>query len=63
MSKKAVIVPTNKWCSIVNTKDNGIRLENYHFIMCKSRKQARDNAKIEPVGTVRKVTKIVYYYE
>lgn len=64
MSKKAVIVPTNKWCSLVTLpKDDGIKIENYHFIMCKSRKHARDNAKMEPVGTVRKVTKIVYHYE
>lgn len=55
MSKKAVIVPNHKWVAINDNDYCGV-----FFYTFPTRNDARANSDI---GKVRKVTKIVYYWE
>lgn len=60
MSKKAVIVPPEKWCVQLTDYCNGRYYTLFnHF---DTRQEAREYVK-NAGGLIRKVTKIVYHYE
>ena len=62
MSKKAVIVPKHAWTVVKELEDEMLGCSSTFLYHRSSRQKARySNAFIG--GTVRKVTKIVYYYE
>ena len=59
MSKKAVIVPKHKWCVIQDYVEADFE-SHTNFVSFPTRDLARA---LESFGDIRKVTKIVYYYE